>query len=160
MSTPIAAPKAIHFSMLWVAAPIDAPMAIPRAIPIVITIAIHLQILFAYFYPASAPFSTVAVKSEDDPGCWGLAICGVFCFTQVATAHLAGKTFLPSVPMAQAGGIHRLGRSDYLRSTMRTPFRCKATENNSGGCNAVSSEAAVFIWNGRFEQPLGSFPFR
>src|SRR6202023_3602989 len=39
MSTPIAAPNAIHFPMLCVAVPIAAPIAIPRAIPILITIA-------------------------------------------------------------------------------------------------------------------------
>ena len=64
MSTPIAAPNAIHFSMLCVAAPIVAPMAIPRATPIVITIALHLRDIFNLFcIPQSAPFKTVAVKS-------------------------------------------------------------------------------------------------
>jgi hypothetical protein len=38
MSTPIAAPNAIHFPMLFVAAPTAAPIAMPRAIPILITI--------------------------------------------------------------------------------------------------------------------------
>jgi hypothetical protein len=38
INTPTAAPNAIHFPMLWVAAPIAAPIAMPTAIPMFITI--------------------------------------------------------------------------------------------------------------------------
>jgi hypothetical protein len=55
MSTPIAAPNATHFPMLFVAAPIAAPIAMPRAIPILITIAVHLMSVFTDFCIASLP---------------------------------------------------------------------------------------------------------
>src|ERR1700719_4175386 len=54
MRTPIAAPNAIHFPMLWVAAPIAAPIAIPRAIPILITIAVSPDGAFLPIFAAPA----------------------------------------------------------------------------------------------------------
>ena len=56
ISTPTAAPNAIHFPMLCDAAPIAAPIAMPRVIPMLITIAgLPVKPLLAHFVSPRLP---------------------------------------------------------------------------------------------------------